>query len=71
MKQATEVSLGNLTILVLNTRPDLLFSVKKATKKKKKKKKKKTKNPTYENCGKKMFTRIFKYLFEREQKIII
>jgi len=41
MKQATEVSLGNLTILVLNTRPDLLFSVKKATKKKKKKKKKK------------------------------
>jgi len=42
MKQATEVSLGNLTILVLNTRPDLLFSVKKATKKKKKKKKKKS-----------------------------
>jgi len=68
MKQATEVSLGNLTILVLNTRTDLLFSVKKATKKKKNKKKK---NQTYENCGKKMFTRIFKYLFEREQKIII
>ena len=42
MKQATEVSLGNLTILVLNTRPDLLFSVKKATKKKKKKKNKKS-----------------------------
>jgi len=42
MKQATEVSLGNLTILVLNTRPDLLFSVKKATKKKKKQKNKKS-----------------------------
>jgi len=42
MKQATEVSLGNLTILVLNTRPDLLFSVKKAKKKKKKQKNKKS-----------------------------